>query len=341
VHQGLLDEARLAVAQTNANGDISDPIVLTVYKEIIDTLEWEKQEGQTMSPMQIIRTPVARRRLLIGSSPGAFSCIAGNIIASYYLGAELSTAGITEYIPQLQANVVLNVWCLACCLVGTQLCAFWGRKPSALLTQALITICLFIMGGLTKMYNDDPDNASQSLIYGDVAVMFLFQGFYSIAWTPLLFLYPPEVMNYSIRANGLAFTQLLLNALALVFVFIMPIGIANIGWKMYVINGGWDVVIFGLIVSLSPSSQERTLCVPIHAMLTRVMYRRPGSGSRQKASPSRRSMPSSRARSIPPYRMSSAFVVVRRCLMSLRSRSKSVPRQRISRRRQLRGGGSS
>lgn len=29
----------------------------------------------------------------------------------------------------------------------------------------------------------------------------------------------------------------------------MPIGIGNIGWKMYIINGGWDVITFVLIVS--------------------------------------------------------------------------------------------
>ncbi len=77
-----------------------------------------------------------------------------------------------------------------------------------------MTISLFIIGGLSKIYADDPDNASSRVIYGDVAVMFLFQGFYSIAWTPLLFLYPPEIMNYSIRANGLAFSQFMLNAVA-------------------------------------------------------------------------------------------------------------------------------
>lgn len=64
------------------------------------------------------------------------------------------------------------------------------------------------------MYADNPDGASKALVYGDVAVMFLFQGFYSIAWTPLLTLYPPEVMNYSIRANGVALSQLALNAFA-------------------------------------------------------------------------------------------------------------------------------
>jgi hypothetical protein len=67
---------------------------------------------------------------------------------------------------------------------------------------------------LSKKYADNPDGASSSLVYGDVAFMFLFQGFYSIAWTPLLYLYPPEVMNYSIRANGVAFSYLMLNFLA-------------------------------------------------------------------------------------------------------------------------------
>lgn len=214
VHEGYFETARLTVAQANADGDVASPVVLAVYKEILDTLEWEKKEGRTLSPAQMFATPVERKRLLIGMSPGPFSCIAGNIIASYYLGPELDTAGITDYNDQLKANVVLNVWCLFCCLAGTQLAAVWGRKPTALLSEVLLVISLFIIGGLSKMYADDPDNASKSLVYGDVAVMFLFQGFYSIAWTPLLYLYPPEVMNYSIRANGVAFSQLMLNAFA-------------------------------------------------------------------------------------------------------------------------------
>jgi len=37
--------------------------------------------------------------------------ICGNIIASYYLGAELDSAGITDSLDQLKANVVLNVFC--------------------------------------------------------------------------------------------------------------------------------------------------------------------------------------------------------------------------------------
>lgn len=90
------------VAQTNSDGDESDPVAIAVYKEILDTLNWEKTQ-QTMSPLELIRTPQARRRFLIGMSPGPFSCICGNIIASYYLGPELDTAGITDSTDQLKA----------------------------------------------------------------------------------------------------------------------------------------------------------------------------------------------------------------------------------------------
>lgn len=259
VHQGHHDLAREVVAQTNSNGNQSDPVAIAVYKEILDTLNWEKKEGRTMSPKELVKTPAARKRMLIGISPGPFSCIAGNIIASYYLGSELDTAGITDTVAQLKANVVLNVWCLACALAGTQLAAKWGRKPTAILSQVLLIACLFIIGGLSKMYADDPNNASNAVVYGDVAVMFLFQGFYSIAWTPLLYLYPPEVMNYSIRANGMALSAFLLNAFALVFVYIMPIGLTNIGWKMYMINGSWDIIILGLIVVYWVETKGKTL----------------------------------------------------------------------------------
>lgn len=137
--------------------------------------------------------------------------------------------------------------------------AKWGRKPTALLSEVLLVICLFVIGGLSKKYADNPDGASQSLVYGDVAVMFLFQGFYSIAWTPLLYLYPPEIMNYSIRANGLAFSSFMLNALACVLVFVMPIGLANIGWKMYMVNGSWDIVIVILIAVYWVETKGKTL----------------------------------------------------------------------------------
>lgn len=108
IHVGQYEYARTSVAQTNSDGNPSDPVAVTVYKEILDTIEWEKKEGRTMSPREIIRTPAARRRLLVGASAGPFSCVAGNIIASYYLGDEMESAGISDPNDQLKAVRVFS-----------------------------------------------------------------------------------------------------------------------------------------------------------------------------------------------------------------------------------------
>ena len=178
--------------------------------------------------------------------------------------------------------------------------AKWGRKLTALVSQTLLVTCLFIIGGLTKVYMDDPDGTSQALSYGTVAVMFLFQGFYSLAWTPLLYLYPPEVLNYSIRANGVSLSIFMLNAFACVLVYVMPIGLHNIGWRMYMVNGSWDIVILGLIVRFYSICTRSAFCC---WSLGANSYVRHITGWRQKAARWRKSMRCSRARNIVPCRM--------------------------------------
>jgi len=219
------------------------------FARIVDALQTDQAvAAKAMSPKELIRTPVARRRLAIGASPGLFSCIAGNIIASYYISTFLTGAGITDPQDQLKANVVLNAWCLLCCLGGTQLAVRWGRKSTALTAQFILTLFLMTIGGLTKKYSSNPDAAPQSLVYGNVACIFLFQGAYSMAWTPLMALYPPEILNYAIRANGYTVKQYCNAIPALVLIYVMPIGLANIGWRMYIINASWNVVTFFLIL---------------------------------------------------------------------------------------------
>lgn len=41
----------------------------------------------------------------------------------------------------------------------------------------------------------------------------------------------------------------------LVLVFVLPIGIANLGWKMYMINAGWDILYIVFIVGSSCSAK--------------------------------------------------------------------------------------
>ncbi|KAF8956841.1 MFS sugar transporter-like protein [Flammula alnicola] len=244
VYQNQLEEALDVVAYMYADGNRDDPLVAAQFKEIMDTIDYEKNSGETLSMMQLIKTPSARKRVTLAVSAAVFSTIAGNVIASYYLGTMLDNAGITDSTIQLEINIILNAWCLVCSLIGTVLADRMGRKSLGILSQSLLTVFLFLVGALTKIYGTSTFNPG---IYATVAMLFLFQGSYSIGWTPLLYLYPPEVMNYSIRANGMGVFQFALNATALWAVFAFPFALVAIGWKTYMINGAWDLVIIGLM----------------------------------------------------------------------------------------------
>lgn len=107
----------------------------------------------------------------------------------------------------------------------------WGRKPTTIVSTAGLTIFIFLIGALTKIYGTSTQHSG---IYATVAMIFLFQGAYSFGWTPVLYLYPPEVLHYPIRALGMGAFQFSNNGAALLFVFVMPIALANMGWKLYV-----------------------------------------------------------------------------------------------------------
>ncbi|KAH8809154.1 general substrate transporter [Xylogone sp. PMI_703] len=259
IHQGHYDAARFSVALVASNGDTADTVSNALYEKIEEGSKLENSQKLDVSFRGIINDPVARRRLLIGASAGSFSAVAGNIIATFYLGAELKTAGITDTVSQLKANIALNAWCFPCTLVGTQVISRWGRKSTAAVTEALLIVCLLIIGILSKVYADDPSNATTGLIYANVAIMFLFQGIYSVAWTPLCTLYPPEIANFAIRAHTVGLSQFCLNTFATIFVIIMPIAFKNIGWRVYIINASWDVVIVALIACFWVETKGKTL----------------------------------------------------------------------------------
>ena len=75
-----------------------------------------------------------------------------------------------------------------------------------------------------------------------VAIVFLFCGVYSVAWTPLATSYPPEVLNYTCRASGMAAFSFAAWSSVVFISFVFPFALASIGWKFYIVNASWDVV---------------------------------------------------------------------------------------------------
>jgi MFS family permease len=255
VYQNRSEEALKVLAVTHASGNISDPVVIVEHREITETLNFEKNAG-SQSPFEVIRTPGNRKRIMLCLSVAVFSMTMGNNIATYYLGTILNTAGVTNYDTQLIVNIILSLWAFVCSLLGTLFMNKLGRRMLALISTALATVFLFLLGALSGLYGEG-SNVSGS--YAAVAMLFLFLGSYSIGWTPLSFIYPVEVLNYSTRAMGMGIYTFLANSVGLMITFSFPYAFEAIGWKTYMINATFNVVTFVYVWVYWVETKDKTL----------------------------------------------------------------------------------
>ncbi|KAF4947673.1 hypothetical protein FGADI_10244 [Fusarium gaditjirri] len=238
-HQDRMDEALQVIASIVANGDQSDEEVRQQYQSVVDSRERERAEGKTASYTELFATRSARRRLMLAVSVAVIVMASGNNIASFFLGDMLTNAGITDRTTQLQINIVLQSWCLVCAMIGTFLMDRAGRKTLCLSACVGMTILMFVIGALTKTFSTSQDLAG---IYGTVACIFLFMGAYSVGITPITQLYPPEVLSYSIRTNGMAIWAGTIAIFAIGTTLVFPIALEAISWRLYFIIGAWDVL---------------------------------------------------------------------------------------------------
>jgi hypothetical protein len=87
-------EALEVLAVVNAGGDKSDFLVLLQYREIVDTIFWEKTDGKQQTLKEATSYPPNRRRLLIAVTFAVIVMCPGTNIITYYFGDTLAAAGI-------------------------------------------------------------------------------------------------------------------------------------------------------------------------------------------------------------------------------------------------------
>ncbi|KAH8660365.1 MFS sugar transporter-like protein [Xylariales sp. PMI_506] len=237
--QDRTEEALEVVALMNSDGDTTNSDTLLAFQEIMDGIEYERTDGRQVSLKHIAKTPDLRMRLILVLSASVCAMLSGNNVVSFYLGDMLDNAGITDSNTQLEITIILNAWCFVVSVIGTRLLDQFGRKKIAIISNSCMVAMLFLVGGLTAGFGTSENT---SAVYGTVASIFLFQGIYSLAWTPLIMLYPPEIMNYNMRVYGVGFMEFMGNCFGLLIVFAFPFAFEAIGWKFYMINAAWNVL---------------------------------------------------------------------------------------------------
>lgn len=168
----------------------------------------------------------------------------------------LSQAGITDEKTQLEINLGMSAMQFCVALTGSVLAERLGRRLLALISLGLCTIFFYMIGGLTARYGESTERSG---IYGTVAVIFMFLASYAFGITPLTSMYVPEVLSFSIRATGAACFAVTNELCGFFVTMVFPHMFAGIGWRTYMVNASWNVLLWLVVYFTWVETKGRTL----------------------------------------------------------------------------------
>lgn len=180
----------------------------------------------------------------------------GNGIVSYYLAPILKSVGITNSTQQALINLGLQIWNAIAALGGAMAAERYGRRPLWLISAIGMLFSFCIITALSGVYAEQGDRAAGKAV---IAMLFIFFGFYDIAFTPLSFAYPVEILPYKLRTRGLSVTLTTIFGAGFFNQYVNPIALEKLAWKFYFVYIGCLVVFIVLIWYLFPETKGRSL----------------------------------------------------------------------------------
>jgi sugar porter (SP) family MFS transporter len=256
ISQGKDEQAIEVLAKYHANGNEHDPLVQYEYNEIKEALTLEKEISKSTSYVTLLATPGNRRRLRVIVGLGLFSQWSGNGLVSYYLSIILTSLGITSPAVQTLINGCLQVWNLIMAFGAALLVDRLGRRTLFLASNMGMMISFAIWTVTSALYMHYENKAAAN---ATIAMIFVYFGFYDIAYSPLLVAYTIEILPFNIRAKGFAVMNFTV-CLTLVFnQYCNPVALKKLGWKYYIVYCAWLVFEFFFIYFFLYETKGRTL----------------------------------------------------------------------------------
>jgi len=193
----------------------------------------------------------------------------GSSLVNYYLGAFLSTAGITNPVTVLDINLGLSFASAIATAVGASLVEKVGRRTLFFWELVVVSVIWIAITVASALYQETSATAAAT-----AAIVFIFLFNISTAMVILPFsgqaqnkasmltplgVYVIEIFTYEQRAKGFAAGTVITVAMSLLNSYALPIAIKAISWKTYIIFCAWCPVMAAIVWFTMVETKGRTL----------------------------------------------------------------------------------
>ncbi|KAG8214167.1 general substrate transporter [Butyriboletus roseoflavus] len=236
VSKGKEERALKTLAYYHANGNVHDPLVEYEFEEIKAAIAFDREAAANVGWLSLFKTSGNRKRMRIIVALAFFSQWSGNGLVSYYLNKVFTAMGITDPTTQLLINGLLNIFNFIVAIGAGCCCDRVGRRP--LFLTSCVGMIIF-WTAQTICFAIDQQTGNIAAGHAVIVFIFLYYGFYDLAFTPLIVSYTVEILPYALRAKGFIVFNFMLS-LSLIFnQYVNLIALEALQWKYYLVYLFW------------------------------------------------------------------------------------------------------
>ncbi|PPQ65041.1 hypothetical protein CVT26_015737 [Gymnopilus dilepis] len=257
---GHYDEGvQVLVALEGGSTTAKDEVIISERDKILEAVRIERETAPSWSDLLRGNSGGTGMlsRLLLGAGTQWMQQLVGINVTSYYLPLVLqNSVGLSNNLARLLA-ACNSVSYLAFSFLGIVLIERAGRRKLMMWGAAGQAVCYVLISAMLSQASD-PVNGTK-FGAGATTFFFVYYVFFGICWQGVPWLYPAEINSLSMRTKGAALATASNWISNYIVVQITPTGIANLGWRFYLIWMVFNTVFVPLIWLVYPETANREL----------------------------------------------------------------------------------
>ncbi|KAF7131138.1 hypothetical protein CNMCM5793_004125 [Aspergillus hiratsukae] len=242
IAKGRMEEARAILVKYHGECDPNSELVDFECAEIQQAIAKEAENNMTWK--DFFSSVPNLKRIFLCFATAVFSQSSGNLLVSNYLTQILKDTGLKTQFEITLVNGMVTLWQYIVAITVTLIINRFKRRFFFLTGSGGVLATFIVWTIAAERYLETNSLAAGRLV---LACIFIFQAFYTLAWTNLIVTYPLEIVTYQMRAKTWAFVLLTIQVASIFGGYVNPIALKNIGWKFYIYYCVWVAIIFAVV----------------------------------------------------------------------------------------------